>query len=77
MCLLRILGNRVAELEKKFQALEMSGLWSLPGRDQPQNWRFPGTWGANVVHILIPYSFFFCPFASGSVEASLTMFLWE
>uniref|UniRef100_A0A674NCW2 Coiled-coil domain containing 149b n=1 Tax=Takifugu rubripes TaxID=31033 RepID=A0A674NCW2_TAKRU len=27
----KILGNRVAELEKKFQTLEMSGLWSLPG----------------------------------------------
>lgn len=28
---LRILGNRVAELEKKLKTLEMSGLWSLPG----------------------------------------------
>uniref|UniRef100_H3D498 Coiled-coil domain containing 149b n=1 Tax=Tetraodon nigroviridis TaxID=99883 RepID=H3D498_TETNG len=27
----KILGNRVAELEKKFQTLEKSGLWSLPG----------------------------------------------
>ncbi|XP_068582710.1 coiled-coil domain-containing protein 149-like isoform X2 [Cebidichthys violaceus] len=27
----KILGNRVAELEKKLKALEMSGLWSLPG----------------------------------------------
>ncbi|XP_072318736.1 coiled-coil domain-containing protein 149-B isoform X2 [Eucyclogobius newberryi] len=27
----KILGNRVAELEKKFKSLEMSGLWSLPG----------------------------------------------
>ena len=27
----RILGNRVAELEKKLKSLEMSGLWSLPG----------------------------------------------
>ncbi|XP_053535889.1 coiled-coil domain-containing protein 149-B isoform X5 [Ictalurus punctatus] len=27
----RILGNRVAELEGKLKALEMSGLWSLPG----------------------------------------------
>lgn len=35
---IRILGNRVAELEKKLKTLEMSGLWSLPGgykyRDQ-------------------------------------------
>lgn len=30
----KILGNRVAELEKKFKSLEMSGIWSLPeGRD--------------------------------------------
>ncbi|KAM4583580.1 coiled-coil domain-containing protein 149-B-like [Odontesthes bonariensis] len=29
--LVRILGNRVAELEKKLKTLEISGLWSLPG----------------------------------------------
>lgn len=29
--LFRILGNRVAELEKKLKTLETSGLWSLPG----------------------------------------------
>lgn len=28
---IRILGNRVAELEKKLKTLEMSGLWRLPG----------------------------------------------
>lgn len=28
----RILGNRVAELEKKLRTLEVSGLWSLPGK---------------------------------------------
>ncbi|XP_047422205.1 coiled-coil domain-containing protein 149 isoform X5 [Sciurus carolinensis] len=27
----KILGNRVAELEKKLRTLEVSGLWSLPG----------------------------------------------
>ncbi|XP_042614855.1 coiled-coil domain-containing protein 149-B-like isoform X4 [Cyprinus carpio] len=27
-----ILGNRVAELERKLKTLEVSGLWSLPGR---------------------------------------------
>ncbi|KAM9856823.1 coiled-coil domain-containing protein 149-like [Aulostomus maculatus] len=27
----KILGNRVAELEKKLKTLEISGLWSLPG----------------------------------------------
>lgn len=27
----RILGTRVAELEKKLKTLEISGLWSLPG----------------------------------------------
>lgn len=27
----KILGNRVADLEKKFKSLEMSGVWSLPG----------------------------------------------
>ncbi|XP_026214800.1 coiled-coil domain-containing protein 149-like [Anabas testudineus] len=29
----KILGNRVAELEKKLKTLEMSGLWSLPGKN--------------------------------------------
>uniref|UniRef100_A0A7N6AKP4 Coiled-coil domain containing 149 n=1 Tax=Anabas testudineus TaxID=64144 RepID=A0A7N6AKP4_ANATE len=29
----KILGNRVAELEKKLKTLEMSGLWSLPGAE--------------------------------------------
>ncbi|KAA0722165.1 Coiled-coil domain-containing protein 149-B [Triplophysa tibetana] len=28
----KILGNRVAELERKLKTLEVSGLWSLPGR---------------------------------------------
>ncbi|KAL4641538.1 coiled-coil domain-containing protein 149-like [Arapaima gigas] len=28
----KILGNRVAELEKKLRTLEMSGLWSVPDR---------------------------------------------
>ncbi|XP_029299467.1 coiled-coil domain-containing protein 149-like isoform X2 [Cottoperca gobio] len=31
----KILGNRVAELEKKLKTLEMSGLWSLPGGKDP------------------------------------------
>uniref|UniRef100_A0A673VX36 Coiled-coil domain containing 149a n=1 Tax=Salmo trutta TaxID=8032 RepID=A0A673VX36_SALTR len=30
----RILGNRVAELERKLKTLEVSGLWSLPGLEQ-------------------------------------------
>lgn len=30
----RILGNRVADLERKLKTLEVSGLWSLPGRKQ-------------------------------------------
>lgn len=30
----RILGNRVAELEKKLRTLEVSGLWSLPGKSE-------------------------------------------
>lgn len=29
----KILGNRVAELENKLKTLEISGLWSLPGKD--------------------------------------------
>ncbi|CAH1258328.1 CCDC149 [Branchiostoma lanceolatum] len=29
----KILGNRVNELEKKLKTLEVSGLWSLPGRE--------------------------------------------
>uniref|UniRef100_A0A667YQK3 Coiled-coil domain containing 149a n=1 Tax=Myripristis murdjan TaxID=586833 RepID=A0A667YQK3_9TELE len=32
----RILGNRVAELERKLKTLEVSGLWSLPGGSQHQ-----------------------------------------
>uniref|UniRef100_A0A6I8QA72 Coiled-coil domain-containing 149 n=1 Tax=Xenopus tropicalis TaxID=8364 RepID=A0A6I8QA72_XENTR len=31
----KILGNRVAELEKKLRTLEVSGLWSLPAHGQP------------------------------------------
>lgn len=31
----KVLGNRVAELEKKLKTLEMSGLWSLPGGKDP------------------------------------------
>lgn len=42
-CLFRILGNRVAELEKKFQTLETSGLWSLPGKYSYHNTSFPGS----------------------------------
>uniref|UniRef100_A0A670J4P6 Coiled-coil domain containing 149 n=1 Tax=Podarcis muralis TaxID=64176 RepID=A0A670J4P6_PODMU len=30
----KILGNRVAELEKKLRTLEVSGLWSLPGKSE-------------------------------------------
>ncbi|XP_053433713.1 coiled-coil domain-containing protein 149 isoform X3 [Nycticebus coucang] len=32
----KILGNRVAELEKKLRTLEVSGLWSLPAEVQKQ-----------------------------------------
>ncbi|XP_074479405.1 coiled-coil domain-containing protein 149-A isoform X2 [Sebastes fasciatus] len=48
----RILGNRVADLERKLKTLEVSGLWSLPGtRDnislndnlQPELWPTPAT----------------------------------
>ena len=35
MC--RILGHRVAELEKKLKTLEVSGLWSLQGLSQKVN----------------------------------------
>uniref|UniRef100_A0A3Q3A7Z0 Coiled-coil domain containing 149a n=1 Tax=Kryptolebias marmoratus TaxID=37003 RepID=A0A3Q3A7Z0_KRYMA len=31
----RILGNRVADLERKLKTLEVSGLWSLPGDRSP------------------------------------------
>ena len=31
LCLLRILGKRVSELENKLKTLEVAGLWSLPG----------------------------------------------
>ncbi|XP_035515770.1 coiled-coil domain-containing protein 149-B-like isoform X1 [Morone saxatilis] len=33
----KILGNRVAELEKKLKTLEISGLWSLPGEHKHCN----------------------------------------
>lgn len=33
----RILGHRVAELEKKLKTLEVSGLWSLQGLCQTVN----------------------------------------
>uniref|UniRef100_A0A672SMV5 Coiled-coil domain-containing protein 149-B-like n=1 Tax=Sinocyclocheilus grahami TaxID=75366 RepID=A0A672SMV5_SINGR len=32
----KILGNRVAELERKLKTLEVSGLWSLPGKHHVQ-----------------------------------------
>ncbi|CAL8328885.1 unnamed protein product [Merluccius merluccius] len=35
----KILGNRVAALEKKLKTLEVSGLWSLPGRLTPYEGR--------------------------------------
>ena len=38
ICLFRILGTRVAELEKKLKTLEMSGLWSLPGKNKGIDW---------------------------------------
>ena len=28
----RILGSRVAELEKKLKTLEVAGLWNVPGQ---------------------------------------------
>uniref|UniRef100_A0A671KBR2 Coiled-coil domain-containing protein 149-A-like n=1 Tax=Sinocyclocheilus anshuiensis TaxID=1608454 RepID=A0A671KBR2_9TELE len=52
----RILGNRVADLERKLKTLEISGLWSLPddrtGRGGPSPWEqdtagddsFPNMW---------------------------------
>lgn len=52
----RILGNRVADLERKLKTLEISGLWSLPddrtGRGGPSLWErdtagddsFPNMW---------------------------------
>lgn len=36
----RILGNRVADLERKLKTLEVSGLWSLPGRKERINSAF-------------------------------------
>lgn len=40
VCLFRILGTRVAELEKKLKTLEMSGLWSLPGKNKGIDWNY-------------------------------------
>uniref|UniRef100_A0A8D0AML9 Coiled-coil domain containing 149a n=1 Tax=Sander lucioperca TaxID=283035 RepID=A0A8D0AML9_SANLU len=37
----RILGNRVADLEKKLKTLEVSGLWSLPGGSLDQLLKLP------------------------------------
>uniref|UniRef100_A0A8C2XU15 Coiled-coil domain containing 149a n=1 Tax=Cyclopterus lumpus TaxID=8103 RepID=A0A8C2XU15_CYCLU len=36
----RILGNRVADLERKLKTLEVSGLWSLPGGSQDKSLDF-------------------------------------
>ncbi|KAM3623295.1 uncharacterized protein V6R79_009723 [Siganus canaliculatus] len=33
----KILGNRVAELEKKLKSLEVSGLWGMPGGKESEN----------------------------------------
>ncbi|XP_071753121.2 coiled-coil domain-containing protein 149-like [Centroberyx gerrardi] len=45
----KILGTRVAELEKKLKTLEVAGLWSLPGKDaiilNPQQTVLPGPQG--------------------------------
>ncbi|XP_054855544.1 coiled-coil domain-containing protein 149 [Eublepharis macularius] len=38
----KILGNRVAELEKKLRTLEVSGLWSLPGGKDTITFSDPG-----------------------------------
>ncbi|XP_059196770.1 coiled-coil domain-containing protein 149-like isoform X2 [Centropristis striata] len=55
----KILGNRVAELEKKIKTLEMSGLWSLPGGkdtiilnpQQDDSTECPGLEGDEVLEI--------------------------
>ncbi|KAG8453557.1 hypothetical protein GDO86_000259 [Hymenochirus boettgeri] len=39
----KILGNRVAELEKKLKTLEVSGLWSLPGGRDTISLNDPGS----------------------------------
>uniref|UniRef100_A0A8D3AIH6 Coiled-coil domain containing 149a n=1 Tax=Scophthalmus maximus TaxID=52904 RepID=A0A8D3AIH6_SCOMX len=39
----RILGNRVADLERKLKTLEVSGLWSLPGGSQVKVLNLPHT----------------------------------
>ena len=41
--IVRILGHRVAELEKKLKTLEVSGLWSLQGLYQVVNINFIST----------------------------------
>ncbi|XP_056882054.1 coiled-coil domain-containing protein 149-A isoform X3 [Takifugu flavidus] len=44
----RILGNRVADLEKKLKTLEVSGLWSLPGdRSSHDSWWGSGAAGSD------------------------------
>uniref|UniRef100_A0A667YXT1 Coiled-coil domain containing 149a n=1 Tax=Myripristis murdjan TaxID=586833 RepID=A0A667YXT1_9TELE len=61
----RILGNRVAELERKLKTLEVSGLWSLPGGSQHQPLEtciFPKIWLVSTLCIMscfaqISYSF--------------------
>ncbi len=76
----RILGNRVAELEKKLKTLEISGLWSLPGEHKYLSVLRLLYFIKNCILLLaiicIPYPFF-CPFASCYPEAWLIMCLWE
>ncbi|KAM9330370.1 LOW QUALITY PROTEIN: coiled-coil domain-containing protein 149 [Gastrophryne carolinensis] len=50
----KILGNRVAELEKKLRTLEVSGLWSLPGLSY--NVSVGVGWGRDTISLHEPTS---------------------
>ena len=50
--IVRILGHRVAELEKKLKTLEVSGLWSLQGLYQVVNINFIST--SLIIAVIYP-----------------------
>ncbi|XP_030635050.1 coiled-coil domain-containing protein 149-A [Chanos chanos] len=72
----RILGNRVAELEKKLKTLEVSGLWSLPGLTYNVSLGL-GTGGRDAINLSesqrpTPPSLLSLPLKPESTERSVT-----
>ena len=47
----RILGTRVAELEKKLKTFEVAGLWTIPGKAWVENSNCP--WNRFCVYVCV------------------------